>query len=138
MFGGWIPGLNREWRLHMTPRFGLWGAPLLGVLFGLGWTPCIGPTLSAVLSLAVTEGSAARGAVLSLAYCIGLGIPFLIVGLAFGKAATALSWVKSHYVLIMRIGGGLLVAIGVLLVTGMWDQLTIALRVWAGSFEVAL
>lgn len=138
MFGGWLPGLNREWRMHMTPRFGLWGAPLLGILFGLGWTPCIGPTLTAVLTLAANEGSALRGAILSFAYCLGLGIPFLIVGLAFEWAASAVSWVKSHYVLIMRIGGGLLVIIGVLLVTGWWDQLTVQLRIWFSEVGVAL
>ena len=138
MFGGWIPGLQREWRIHKAPTYGLWGAPLLGFLFGLGWTPCIGPTLSAVLSLAVNEGSAIRGAILSLAYCVGLGIPFVIVGLAFGRAAGALKWVRSHYLLIMRIGGGMLVLVGLLLVTGLWDQLTITLRVWAGGFEVPI
>jgi cytochrome c-type biogenesis protein len=138
MFGGWIPGLQREWRIHRAPTYGLWGAPLLGFLFGLGWTPCIGPTLSAVLSLAVNEGSALRGAILSLAYCVGLGIPFIIVGLAFRRAAGALKWVRSHYLLIMRIGGGMLVLVGLLLVTGLWDQLTITLRVWAGGFEVPI
>ncbi|MFZ1654110.1 MAG: cytochrome c biogenesis protein CcdA [Candidatus Nanopelagicales bacterium] len=138
MFGGWIPGLQREWRIHRAPTFGIWGAPLLGFLFGLGWTPCIGPTLSAVLGLAATEGSAVRGAVLSFAYCLGLGLPFMLVGLAFRRTAGALTWVKQHYQLVMRVGGGMLVLVGVLLVTGLWDQLTVQLRAWAGAFNVPL
>lgn len=138
MFAGWIPGLQREWRIHQAPTYGLWGAPLLGFLFGLGWTPCIGPTLAAVLGLAANEGSALRGAMLSVAYCIGLGLPFLLVGLAFRRAAGALGWVRRHYLLIMRVGGGMLVLVGVLLVTGLWDELTVQLRVWAGAFEVAI
>lgn len=138
MFAGWIPGLQREWRIHTAPKLGLWGAPLLGFVFGLGWTPCIGPTLGAVLGLAANEGSAARGALLSFAYCMGLGLPFLIFGLAFGKMAGTLKWIRSHYVLIMRIGGALLIGVGLLLVTGLWDQLTIQLRVWAGGFGVPL
>lgn len=138
MFAGWIPGLQREWRIHTAPKFGLWGAPILGFLFGLGWTPCIGPTLGAVLGLAATEASALRGAILSFAYCIGLGLPFLVFGLAFGKMAGALKWIRSHYLLIMRIGGSLLICVGLLLVTGLWDQLTIQLRVWTGGFGVPL
>lgn len=138
MFGGWIPGLQREWRMHHAPTLGLWGAPVLGFAFGLGWTPCIGPTLSTVLSLAASEASAARGALLSLAYCVGLGIPFIIVGLAFGRVAGALTWVKSNYQLVMRLGGAMMIVVGVLLVTGLWDQLMINMRVWAGGFGVPI
>lgn len=138
MFGGWLPGIQREWRIHRAPTYGLWGAPLLGLVFGLGWTPCIGPTLSAVLGLAANEASALRGALLSLAYCVGLGIPFIIVGLAFGRVAGTLQWVRSHYLLIMRIGGAMLVFVGVLLVTGLWDQLMIWLRVWMSGFGVPI
>ncbi len=137
-FAGWLPGMNSEWRLHMAPKYGLWGAPMLGVLFGLGWTPCIGPTLAAVQSLAFSEGSALRGAVLSLAYCIGLGLPFIVLGLAFQRLAGALGWVRRHYSLVMRVGGILLIAIGVALVTGLWEEFMVAARVWAGGFEVAL
>lgn len=138
MFGGWIPGLQREWRIHQTPKYGMWGAPLLGFLFGLGWTPCIGPTLSAVLSMGYGEGSAARAAILAFAFCLGLGVPFMLVGLAFRRAAGALGWVRRHYLLVMRIGGGMLIAVGVLLVTGLWEQLTISMRVWVGAFGVPL
>lgn len=138
LFLGWIPGFQREFRVHRMPTIGLWGAPLLGVLFGLGWTPCIGPTLAAVEGLAFSQGSAARGALLSLFYCIGLGVPFVLVGLAFRRAMNALGVVKRHYVWIMRIGGGLLVVIGFLLVTGLWSHLTIALRGLVSGFTPAL
>ncbi len=138
LYAGWIPGLQREYRIHAAPRFGIWGAPLLGFLFGLGWAPCIGPTLAAVLGLAADSGSAGRGALLSFAYCLGLGIPFLLVGLGFRWVAGALTWVRSHYLLVMRIGGIMLIIVGLLLVTGMWEQLSIQMRVWVGSFSPAL
>ncbi len=137
-FLGLVPGAQREWRLHRTPALGVWGAPVLGVLFGLGWTPCIGPTLGAVQTLAFTEASAARGAVLSAFYCLGLGLPFVLVGLLFRRALGAIGWVRRHSALVMRIGGALLVAIGLLLVTGTWDDVTIGLRSWAGGFGVFL
>lgn len=134
MFLGWIPGMQREFRVHRMPTIGLWGAPMLGVLFGLGWTPCIGPTLGAVQTLAFTEASAARGALLSFVYCLGLGLPFVVVGLLFRRMLGTIGWVRKHSYLVMRIGGGLLVAIGLLLVTGLWDDITIGLRSWVGSF----
>ena len=132
-FMGFVPGSQREWRLHRTPEVGVWSAPLLGVLFGLGWTPCIGPTLGAVETLAYNEASAGRGALLSFAYCLGLGLPFVLVGLAFRRAVGALGWVKKHYAVVMRLGGGLLVLIGFLLVTGIWERVTIALTQWAAG-----
>ncbi len=137
-FMGFVPRLQREARVHKKVPVGLWGAPLLGVLFGLGWTPCIGPTLAAVQTLAFTEGSAARGALLSVAYCLGLGLPFLLVGLAFRKGLGALSWVKQHYALVTRIGGALLIVIGLLLVTGLWGDVTVWMRIWASGFSPAL
>ena len=138
VFLGVLPGLQREWRLHHVPDLGLWSAPLLGVLFGLGWTPCIGPTLGAVQTLAFTEASAARGALLSFVYCLGLGLPFVVVGLLFRRLLGAFVWVRRHSQTVMRIGGAMLVAIGVLLVTGTWDELTIGLRTWASGFGVFL
>lgn len=137
-FMGVIPGMQREWRMHRMPSYSVWGAPVLGVLFGLGWTPCIGPALTAVQSLAFTEGSAARGALLSFVYCLGLGLPFILLGLLFRQAAGTLAWVRRHYALIMRIGGGLLVAIGILLVSGVWDSITIWMRTLVPGFETPL
>lgn len=138
VFLGVLPGAQREWRMHHTPRIGLWGAPLLGVLFGIGWTPCIGPTLGAVQTLAFTEASAVRGAILSFVYCLGLGLPFILVGLLFRRALGAIGWVRRHSLLVMRLGGGLLVAIGLLLVTGLWDDLTVGLRSWSAGWGVPL
>ena len=127
-FLGLLPGLQREVRLHRLPPTGLVGAPLLGVLFGVGWTPCLGPTLAAVQALAYTQASAGRGALLTAAYCAGLGVPFVLAGLAFKRALGAFEVVKRHYALVMRIGGGLLVLVGLLLVSGLWETLMVSLR----------
>jgi cytochrome c-type biogenesis protein len=134
-FMGFVPGLQRTMKSGRLPAAGLAGAPLLGVLFGLGWTPCIGPTLGAVQGLAITEASAWRGALLSLAYCAGLGLPFVATALAYRRALGAFGAVKRHYPLVMRIGGGMLVLIGVLLVSGLWGDLTIELKSWISGFE---
>lgn len=137
-FAGLIPGLQRDVRVHYKPAVGLVGAPLLGVLFGVGWAPCIGPTLAAVQTLAFSSASAVRGAVLSVAYCIGLGLPFIVAGLAFRRALGAFDAVKRHYVWVMRAGGAMLVVIGVILVTGFWSDITIALRVWSSGFRTVI
>lgn len=121
-FAGWLPFLNREWRVHQVPAVGLAAAPLLGFLFGLGWTPCIGPTLAAISTLAINEGTAARGAFLSAVYAIGLGVPFIVAGLAYEKALATIGFVRRHQVWVMRAGGLMLVAVGVLLVTGWWAE----------------
>jgi cytochrome c-type biogenesis protein len=133
VFLGAIPSLQRERRLHWLPSTGLLGAPLLGLVFGLGWLPCLTPTLTAVYSLAATEGTAGRGAVLSLAYCAGLGIPFLLVAWGAGWVTGAVGFARRHARLIGRIGGALLIVIGVLLVTGLWDQWVVELRSRLGT-----
>lgn len=137
-FMGIIPGFQREMRIHRAPTWGIAGAPLLGILFGLGWSPCIGPTLTAVQSLAFSEASAARGAFLSLVYSLGLGLPFIVFGLLFTKVAGATAFIRRHYVWIMRIGGIMLVLVGLLMVTGLWLQFTIWLRLLMPGFETAL
>ncbi|MEU4364809.1 cytochrome c biogenesis protein CcdA [Promicromonospora sp. NPDC023987] len=137
-FLGAVPFLQREARIHLTPRAGLWGAPLLGVVFGLGWTPCIGPTLGAVQALAIDEASAGRGALLGVAYCVGLGVPFLLVALGLQSSERMLDFLRRHRLAALRIGGGMLVLVGLLLVTGLWSQLTGAMQLWIGGFETVI
>ena len=132
-FLGAVPWLQREARIHRLPAAGVAGAPLLGVVFGLGWTPCIGPTLGAVQTLAFNSASAGRGALLSVAYCLGLGVPFVLVAFGFRWLAGTLAVIRRHTVWVMRIGGGLMIAVGLLLLTGIWDQWMIWLRSYLGQ-----
>ncbi|SFC27944.1 cytochrome c biogenesis CcdA family protein [Streptomyces aidingensis] len=129
---------QREFRFHHRPAVGLAGAPMLGLVFGIGWTPCIGPTLTAVNALAFNESTAGRGAVMGLAYCLGLGLPFIAAALAFRRALGAFGWVKQRYALVMRTGGVMLVATGLLLVTGAWDRIVYEMTYWTSTFEVAV
>ncbi|MCU1594543.1 MAG: cytochrome biosis protein ResC [Frankiales bacterium] len=133
-FLGLIPGMQRELRFHALPKAGLAGAPLLGVLFGVGWTPCLGPTLGAVQALAFTQASSGRGALLTFAYCLGLGLPFLLTSVAFRRALSAFAVVKRHYDVVLRTGGGLLIVIGLLLVSGYWEHLMLSLRTVINGF----
>jgi cytochrome c-type biogenesis protein len=137
-FLGFVPALQREKRVHRLPAEGLWGAPLLGAVFGLGWTPCVGPTLGAVLTLAANEASALRGTLLSAAYCVGLGVPFLLVAVAMGRGTRSLSFLRRNARAIQRFGGLMLIAVGVLLLTGTWNDITIRLQGWIGGFETLL
>ncbi|MEO3799666.1 cytochrome c biogenesis protein CcdA [Nonomuraea sp. B1E8] len=134
-FLGVVPGLMRDVRIHRVPSAGLAGAPLLGVVFGLGWTPCIGPTLAVVLALGLNEGSAGRGALLAVAYALGLGLPFVGAALAYSKALRTFRAIRKHSRLITRIGGGMMVAVGVLLVTGLWGEMIAAMQGLIGAFE---
>ena len=121
-FMGLVPFLQQDRRVHLSPRAGLWGAPLLGLVFGLGWTPCIGPTLVAITALSLDGGSAGRGAVLSVAFCLGLGLPFLLIALGTARSARALALLRRHRLAVMRAGGGLLVVLGIALVSGLWGD----------------
>ncbi|RFU20684.1 cytochrome c biogenesis protein CcdA [Geodermatophilus marinus] len=132
-FLGLLPWLQRERRLHHRPSGGLAGAPVLGVVFGLGWTPCLGPTLAAVNTLAYAEASALRGAVLGLAYCLGLGIPFVAMALGARRVVGVSAWARRHAHTVTRIGGGLLIVLGILLLTGYWDRLMFWLRAWLAA-----
>jgi cytochrome c-type biogenesis protein len=129
-FIGLVPRMQREWRIHRLPRAGLAGAPLLGMLFAVGWTPCTGPTLAVVLGLSYTDNAATagRGALLTFVYCLGLGLPFIATGLAFRHALGAFAVVKRHYGVVVWTGGLLLITVGVLLLTGTWDTLSRDLR----------
>ncbi|MDQ1573871.1 MAG: cytochrome c-type biosis protein [Actinomycetota bacterium] len=127
VFVGQFTFLQRTIRPRWTVMTGLAGAPILGLVFGLGWTPCIGPTLTAVYSIALDGGSPWRGALLGLLFCVGLGVPFLLVALGFNWVSSSMRWLKRHIRLINIIGGAILIAIGVLMVTGVWHNV---LSVW--------
>lgn len=120
VFIGAVPGLQRTIRLPMSPAVGIAGAPLLGIVFGLGWTPCLGPTLAAISVLSIDSGSPWRGTALAFFYCLGLGVPFLLVALGFGWVSTAVAFLKRHMRTINIAGGVALIIIGLLMITGLW------------------
>jgi cytochrome c-type biogenesis protein len=129
VFVGLVPGLQREFRFHRVPRLGLAGAPLLGAIFGLGWTPCIGPTLAGVFAVASgTDGGTARGYWLAAIYCLGLGLPFLVIALGARWAVRATGWLRRNGRKVQLVGGGLLLVVGLLLVSGLWGELISWLR----------
>jgi cytochrome c-type biogenesis protein len=127
VFIGQFTFMQRTFRPKWTVATGLAGAPLLGLVFGLGWTPCIGPTLAAVNSIAFDGGSPVRGALLGLLFCIGLGVPFLLVALGFNWVSSSMLWLKRHIRLINILGGAILVVVGILMVSGIWHDI---LSVW--------
>ncbi|AHH21778.1 putative cytochrome c biogenesis membrane protein [Nocardia nova SH22a] len=124
VFVGLVPMLQRDTRMHPRRLTGVVGAPLLGAVFALGWTPCLGPTLSGVMAVSAgTEGATAvRGVALIVAYCLGLGLPFVILAFGSATALRGVGWLRRNSRTIQVIGGVLLVAVGIALVTGMWDQ----------------
>ncbi|MGH3978735.1 MAG: cytochrome c biogenesis CcdA family protein [Pseudonocardiaceae bacterium] len=144
VFLGLVPALQRDLRMHRVlsrlPDAGLAGAPLLGAVFGLGWTPCLGPTLSGVVAVAVgTPGeTAVRGTVLVLAYCTGLGLPFVLLALGAGRAVRAMSWLRAHVRGVQLAGGVMLIVVGTALVTGLWAELVAVLRGPVAGFETPI
>jgi len=129
---------KREYRFHTPVKQGLLGAPLLGALFAIGWTPCIGPTLAAVQSLAFNQATVSRGAILSAFYGFGLGLPFLFITFALEKALVSVSWLRKRQALFIRIGGLLLIIIGILLATGLWPEVTVEMRILISGFTPLL
>jgi cytochrome c-type biogenesis protein len=132
-----IPLLQRTLRPSWRPRAGLAGAPILGMLFGVGWTPASAP-LAAVLTLSATSGTAGRGAVLAFAYGLGLGVPFLLAGLGLTYAMRAFELTRQHDRTVMRIGGAMLIIVGLLQVTGVWTQIIARIQGWITGYALPL
>jgi cytochrome c-type biogenesis protein len=131
VFIGQVSFLQRQTKLPLASANGYLGAPLLGVVFGLGWAPCIGPTLIAVNTLALSVGDIPRAVALAIAYCIGLGVPFILIALGFGWVTGAVGWLKKHMRAINIAGGVILMAIGTAMVTGVWQW-------WMSSLQAVI
>lgn len=135
---GQVGFLQKTIKLPVTPKIGLVGAPVLGAVFAIGWTPCIGPTLASVLVLASDAGDPARGALLATVYSLGLGIPFILIAAGAGFAVNSVAFVKRHIRAFNIFGGALLIAIGLLMATGLWNQLVYWLQVVTSGFQLPL
>jgi len=138
VFMGLFGRMQATRKLRIKPRFGAVGAPLLGAVFAIGWTPCMGPTLTVIMGLSLQQGSVSRSVVLAIGYCIGLGIPFILAAFGFGWMATTMDFFKRHIRAVNLIGGGLLILIGLLMVTGLWSQMMYALQAVIGGYVTPL
>ena len=134
VFIGFFGMFQRTAKINLAPATGLAGAPILGIVFGLGWTPCIGPALGAIMALSLDSASPWRGALLGFVYCVGLGIPFLLLGLGLSWATRSVTFLKRHIRAINIVGGALLIAIGVLLATGVWSLWMSQLQAVIGGY----
>ncbi|MGI5146923.1 cytochrome c biogenesis CcdA family protein [Plantactinospora sp. CA-294935] len=135
---GLVPGMQREFRIRRLPAAGLLGAPVFGAVFALSWVPCVGPTLGAVVGMGTASGQADRAALLAVAYCLGLGLPFVVFGLGFSRLLGLFRAVRRNSRWVTRVGGALLIAIGLALVTGGWQDLVIWLQTTFGVGEVSI
>ena len=135
---GLVPGMEREFRIHRLPAAGLLGAPVFGAVFALSWVPCVGPTLGAVVGMATVAGQTSRAVVLAVAYCLGLGVPFVVFGLGFHRLLGVFRAVRRNSRWVTRIGGALLILIGLALVTGGWQNFVIWLQTTVGVGEVSI
>ena len=135
---GMIPALQREFRISRLPSAGLLGAPVFGAVFALSWVPCTGPTLGAVMGMATASGQSDRAVVLAVAYCLGLGIPFVVFGLGFERLLGVFRAVRRNSRWVTRVGGALLILIGLALVTGGWQSFVIWLQTTVGVGEVSI
>ncbi|WP_425844559.1 cytochrome c biogenesis CcdA family protein [Agrococcus sp. TSP3-2-1] len=138
VFIGQMRFLQRVWKPQQLKAGGMWTAPLVGVIFALGWTPCSGPTLAAISALTVTTGSAGQGAVLGLAYALGLGIPFLLLAAGLGWMGSTIAWMRRHVRAINIAGGAMLILIGLLMVTGVWDLIMNEMQGWIASYATVI
>ncbi|MEV6373890.1 cytochrome c biogenesis protein CcdA [Micromonospora sp. WP24] len=137
-FVGIVPGMQREFRIHRLPAAGLLGAPVFGAVFALSWVPCVGPTLAAVTGMATVSGQVDRAVVLAVAYCLGLGIPFVVFGLGFQRLLGVFRAIRRNSRWVTRVGGALLIVIGLALVTGGWTNVVIWLQTTVGVGEVSI
>ncbi|MFD6817082.1 cytochrome c biogenesis CcdA family protein [Microbacterium sp. NPDC060132] len=138
VFLGLFGFAQREFRFHVDSKAGIIGAPLLGVALGIGWAPCMGPTLAAILALSFNAGDPVRAGFLGLAYSLGLGIPFLLVALGFGWATRAIGFLRRHVRIVNIVGGVMLILLGVLMVTGLWTDIMSRLTAVIGSVILPL
>ncbi|WP_427869762.1 cytochrome c biogenesis CcdA family protein [Leucobacter luti] len=138
VFMGLFSRMQTTTRINLKPRVGLIGAPLLGIVFAIGWAPCMGPTLGVVMTLSAQAGSVGRAVILAIAYCLGLGIPFLLATFGFGWMTQTMTFFKRHIRAVNVIGGALLILIGLLMVTGLWSRMMFALQAVIGGYVTPL
>lgn len=138
IFVGRVSFLQRVWKPKVSDASSLWSAPVIGAAFAIGWTPCSGPVLAAIGALSISSGSAWQGALFGLMYGLGLGIPFLVMAIGFGWATKSATWVKRHMRTLNIVGGSVLIAVGVLMITGVWMMIMDALAIWIGSVTTVL
>nr|WP_152424148.1 cytochrome c biogenesis protein CcdA [Leucobacter sp. UCD-THU] len=138
VFMGLFGAMQTTKKLRVKPKFGIVGAPLLGAVFAIGWTPCMGPTLTVIMGLSLQQGSVGRSVILALAYCLGLGLPFILAAFGFGWMAQTMTFFKRHIRAVNLIGGALLILIGLLMVTGLWSRMMYALQAVIGGYVTPL